>query len=89
MSGSVLTTILTGATVFYKKMKYTSTSSIVYSAHILMEGYNASSQATGSGTRAASDSYFTSTNFGIPCNSTYPLKSGYKYHWVCGVIDGI
>lgn len=88
-SSAPLTSALVGATVFFKNMKYNSGSTIQYTAHVTMEGYGASSQATGSATRAASNAYFTTTTVGIPCNSTYVLKSGYTYRWVCGVLDGI
>ena len=88
-SSTPLTSALVGATVFFKSMKYNSSSSIQYTAHITMEGYASSAQATGSATRAASNAYFTTTTVGIPCNSTYVLKSGYTYRWVCGVLDGI
>lgn len=88
-SSTPLTSALVGATVFFKQTKYTSSSTIVYSAHITMEGYNASSQSTGTATRAASTAYFTASTFGIPCNSTYKLKAGCTYRWVCGLLDGI
>ena len=88
-SSSPLTSTLVAATVFFKSMKYNSSSSIQYTAHVTMEGYASSAQATGSATRAASNAYFTTTTVGIPCNSTYVLKSGYTYRWVCGVLDGI
>lgn len=88
-SSTPLTSALVGATVFFKATKYTSSSTIVYSAHVTMEGYNASSQSTGTATRAASTAYFTASTFGIPCNSTYKLKAGYTYRWVCGLLDGI
>lgn len=87
LSNDVLASALVGAAVFYKKTKYTSTSTIVYSAHILMEGYDSTSKSGGSGSRAASDAYFTETTFGIPCNTTYKLKAGKTYHWVCGLLD--
>lgn len=83
------TAMLVGATVFGKKAKYSNSNSTVNTVHITMEGYNTSSSIAGSVTRAASDSYFTDTTFGIPCNGTYPLKSGYTYRWVCGVMEGI
>lgn len=88
-SAGVATNMLTGASVFYKAMKYNSSSSIVYTAHITMEGYGSNSQAAGSATRAASEAYFTTSTFGIPCNSTYNLMAGYTYRWVCGVLDKI
>jgi hypothetical protein len=88
-SAGVATTMLTGASVFYKAMKYNSSSYIIYTAHITMEGYGSNNQAAGAATRAASEAYFTTSTFGIPCNSTYSLKAGYTYRWVCGVLDGI
>ena len=87
-SNNALTSALTGAAVFYKDTKYNSSSSIMYRTHILMEGYN-SGTSGGAASRADSTAYFTSTTFGIPCNSTYPLVAGFTYRWVCGVLDGI
>lgn len=83
------TSMLVGATVFYKKTKYSNTNTTVNTVHIAMEGYSPNSSVAGSATRAASDAYFTNTTFGIPCNGTYPLKAGYTYRWVCGVMEGI
>lgn len=85
-SSSVLTSTLVGASVFYKKAKHSASSTIVYGAHILMEGYSDSGQFGGSGSRVASNSYFNNSTFGIPCNSTYKLKSGKTYRWICGVL---
>jgi hypothetical protein len=88
-SSSPLTSALVGETVFIKNMKYNSGSSIQYTVHVTMEGYSSSAQVSGIATRAASSVYFTTTTVGIQCNSTYALKSGYTYRWVCGVMDGI
>lgn len=89
LSTTVLASALVGASVIYKPTKYNESSSIPYTAHIMLEGYGSSGQATGSATRAATEAYFTNTTFGIPCNSTYQLINGQKYHWVCGVLDGV
>jgi len=89
LSTTVLASALVGASVIYKPTKYNASSSILYTAHIMMEGYGSSGQVTGSATRAATEAYFTNTTFGIPCNSTYQLINGQKYHWVCGVLDGV
>lgn len=87
-SANPLTSALTGAAVFYKDTKYNSSSTIMWRTHILMEGYSGG-VSQGTATRADSTAYFTSSTFGIPCNSTYPLVTGYSYRWVCGVLDGI
>lgn len=88
-SSTPLTSALVAATVFSKDMKYNSGSTIQYTAHMMYEGYSSSSTATGTTSRVASTAYFTTTTVGIPCTTSYILKTGYTYRWVCGVLDGI
>lgn len=86
-SSSVLTSTLTYSGAMYKAHKYTASSTTVYTAHGFSGGYNSSSTAGITANRYASEAYFTTTTFGAFASTTYPMKAGYTYTWVCGVMD--
>ena len=71
--------------------KNTVMSSYVYNAHFAFRGYSSSSSGNVSGSSAvdADDTYFTSTKAPLMGSSAYPIKAGYTYRWVCGVLDGV
>lgn len=84
LSNAVLTSAATQGATILKANKYTSSSSIIYNIHNLIAGYGSSSQAAGTATRVSNSSYMTTTTARMVANTTYYLKAGKKYHWICG-----
>ena len=74
---------------FLKTAAYSSGSSYLYNVHFAFCGYTSSGYLSGTTTQMNSNNYFTTANAPIWGNSSYPLKAGYNYRWICGVIDGI
>jgi len=89
ISSSVLTSTATMGATIIKRSKYNSTTNIVYDVHNLIEGYTSSSSTGGTATRVSNDAYLTTTTARITGSSTYMIKAGKTYRWVCGVLDGI
>ena len=78
-----------GGAIIGKQAKYNASSSITYTAHYFMRGYTSTSQINGYTSSVAKSTYLNETQCMMQCNSTYKLKAGYTYRWVCGVMDGI
>ena len=74
---------------FLKKALYSVSSSYTYNCHFMFRGYTTSGYIGGTTSQLEASNYFTTTKAPIWGNSTYPLKAGYTYRWVCGVMDGI
>lgn len=89
-SGSVLTSTATTGSCIAKLSKYTSSSSTVYTVTHHYGGYDSSGKfVKGDGAIYANSTDMTASIARMRSNSTYYLKSGYTYRWVCGVLDGI
>ena len=82
----ITTNLQTGGAIFNKSHKYTSSSTIVYNYHTVYSGYT-SSQASYAYTRLSNASRVTSSVFNITASTNLPLKAGYTYTWICGVMD--
>lgn len=89
-SNSVLTSIATDGATIVKSAKYTSTSATVYNIHNSWHGYTSSSQFNkGEASIYSNATDMTASIARMRASSTYYIKSGYTYRWVCGVVDGI
>ena len=88
-SSSTATTTAVAGAVINKATKYTSTSSISYNIHYVIDGYSSSGQQTTTSGRVSNTSYMTATQARLICNSSYPIKAGKRIRWVVGVLDGV
>ena len=89
-SGSVLTSTATTGSCISKLSKYTSSSSTVYTVTHHWGGYDSSGKfIKGDGAIYANSTDMTASVARMRSNSTYYIKGGYTYRWLCGVLDGI
>ena len=86
-SNSVDTSIAVAGASFLIDMKYSSSSSTLYKVAYMVRGYNTSSNTGGTTSGYASNSYFSNTACALVGTSTYKIKTGYTYRWVCGVME--
>ena len=89
METSPVANLNVGGAIIAKKAKYNASSTISYGVHYFYRGYSATPQMAGTASSASSTTYLTATQCMMLCSSTYMVKKGYTYHWVCGVLDGI
>lgn len=82
----ITTDLQTGGVIFNKTHKHSASSSIVYNYYTIYSGYT-SSQSVYASNRLANTSRVTDTQFSIIASTTLPLKVGYTYTWICGVMD--
>jgi len=78
--------IQTGGVIFNKVHKHSSSSTLTYNYHTIYAGYS-SGQYSYASTKVGNASRVTKTEFNITASSTLPIKAGYKYTWICGVMD--
>lgn len=88
-SGGVATSVAVAGAIINKASKYTSTSSISYNIHYVIDGYSSSSQQTTTSGRVSNQTYLTATQARLVCNSSYKIKAGKQINWVVGVVDGV
>lgn len=69
-----------------KRVKASSTSTTVNNNHFSVHGYNTSGTAGQTGSRVANTTRMTATTAAFVTTTTYPIKAGHTYRWVCGVI---
>lgn len=77
--------VVVGAMVA-KPMLHSVSSGMTYPYQYFLRGYNVSGLSNGTASYK-SDGCMTDTIVTILGNSTYKLKSGWTYHWICGVAD--
>lgn len=73
--------------IFGKKVEFTT--NYINPLCYAVFGYNGSGSSNGTVSSGNNSTYVTTTTCAILGNSTYKLKSGVKYRWVCGVLDNI
>ena len=88
-SGGVATSVAVAGAIINKASKYTSSSSISYNIHYVIDGYSSSSQQTTTSGRVSNQTYLTATQARLVCNSNYKIKAGKQINWVVGVVDGV
>lgn len=64
----------------------TSSNGSTYYVQYFVRGFNSTGGTAGTATQYAENA-MTDTEVKLLCNSTYKLKAGLTYRWVCGVID--
>ena len=62
---------------------------IKYLGSFMFWGYDSGKNSKAMGSAVTATNYFTPTQVALCGNASIKLKAGYKYRWVCGVIDGI
>lgn len=61
----------------------------VSDCYFSIRGYNSSGYQNSGNSQSTNSDNFTPTQVTIYANSAYPLKAGYTYRWVCGVMNNI
>lgn len=89
VSATTFPSTATSGFVLNKGHKYSSSSTAVYSIAYYVGGFNASQSYSGTYSRSNSPSYMTDTKCKMYSTSTYAIKTGHTYRWVCGVLEGI
>lgn len=72
--------------VIEKQIKGSASSTTVNNHHFSVHGFNSNGAAGQTGSRAVNTSRMTATTAALVVNSTYPIKAGHTYRWVCGVM---
>ena len=89
-SSAVLTSTATTGSCIAKRSKYTASSSTVYTVTHHWGGYDSSGKfIKGDSGIYANSTDMTASIARMRSSSTYYLKGGYTYRWMCGVLDGI
>lgn len=74
---------------FMKRTKYSQSYTDIADAHFMIRGYSSSGSQSGTSTMTTNYGYFTDTKVPFMGSTSYPIKAGYTYRWVCGVLDGV
>lgn len=86
-SSSTGSSLAVAGSSFECDLKNSSTSSVVYNLNYMIRGYSSSGALNGTTASVVNSSYMTTTEFTMVGNSSYKIKSGYTYRWICGVLE--
>lgn len=90
LSSTPLETAAVTGSAIAKRAKYSSTSGTIYTVQHSWHGYsNTSLFNKGNNAIYSNDTDMTTTVARMRASSSFYIKAGYTYRWVCGVVDGI
>lgn len=72
--------------VVEKNVKASTSNTIVNNHHFSIHGYSTNSTSGQTGSRAVNTSRMTATTASLVCSTSYPIKAGHTYKWVCGLL---
>ena len=72
---------------FEKQIKTSAAGTTVVNHHYSVHGYNSNGGTGQTGSRLQNTTRMTDTIATLTSNTTYPIKAGHTYRWVCGVVE--
>lgn len=85
-SENVEASVAISGAMFHRKIRYSTSNTTTRDIVYYVTGYNANSLMANTTQSASFDDEMTSTTALVRTTSSYPLKAGHTYRWVCGVM---
>lgn len=86
-SAEVGTSLAYMGAVFEKQIKGSSAGTSIFNHSFSVHGYNANGAPNQTGSRATNTTRMTATTASLVCNTTYLIKAGHTYRWLCAKLS--